>query len=258
MPSEVQEPQRLVVSRKRIALARLPIAPLCFSTSASISRLGLALQEIGDAARQVPPVAMHDEQRTAFVAAADNGSAPAGLVDDRVRHAAQRDLDARPDLRPLRHLGQPLLQPALMAVRGNGRPRRARMPGGTVMRRPRPPASMRSVSRRARSFSTMRSGSVRPATTCSRSWTGAGVAFVRLRKKPKDIVEAGYVIRRERPILRLLTNASDAKRKRRRFSATPFSSVGPRRLRFVEQARWSNPCRGLGRGRRASTCCGWP
>ena len=33
-----------------------------------------------------------------------------------MRHAAQRHLDAGPHLRPVGHLGQPLLQPALMAV----------------------------------------------------------------------------------------------------------------------------------------------
>jgi hypothetical protein len=92
----------------------------------------------------------------------------ARLVDDQVRHAAQRHLDARPHLWPVRGLRQPLLQPALMAVQETVDLARA-MPGGTVTRRPRPPASMRRVRRRARSFSTMRSGRVRPATSCSRS-----------------------------------------------------------------------------------------
>ena len=65
VPSEVQEPQRLTVSRKRIALARLPIAAVCFCDQRLDVALGLALQEIGEPARQVPALAMHDQHRLA-------------------------------------------------------------------------------------------------------------------------------------------------------------------------------------------------
>ena len=44
-PSEVQEPQRLVVSLNRTAFARLPMAPVCRATSASISVLASRLRK---------------------------------------------------------------------------------------------------------------------------------------------------------------------------------------------------------------------
>ncbi len=75
LPSEVQEPQRLDVSLKRIALARLPIASRVLAHQLLDLALGLALEEIGDAARQMHAVAMHDQQRTALVARHGDGAA---------------------------------------------------------------------------------------------------------------------------------------------------------------------------------------
>ena len=85
MPSEVQEPQRLDVSLKRIALARLPMALGVLDHQRLDLLLGLALEEIGDAARQMLAVAMHEQQRAALVAADGDGAARSRLVDDEMR-----------------------------------------------------------------------------------------------------------------------------------------------------------------------------
>src|SRR5207245_619350 len=78
--------------------------------------LGLALEIIGDAARQVHALTMDEQQGAALVAHDGDGAALCRLVDDAVRHAADRDLDAGPHLRAHRHLGQALLPPVLMTV----------------------------------------------------------------------------------------------------------------------------------------------
>src|SRR5688572_2776816 len=76
----------------------------------------LALEEVGQASLQVTAVAVYEKHRRALDRSDRNRASPGRLVDDEMRHAAQRYLDARSDLRPLRHLGQTLLQPALLAA----------------------------------------------------------------------------------------------------------------------------------------------
>ncbi len=190
-------------------------------------------------------------------------------MNDAMRHAAQRNLDAGAHLRPA-SAPWPAAAPASPdGGRGSSPPRPARRPGGTVMRRPRPPESMRSVRRRARSFSTILSGSERPATTCSRSSTGAGLGFVRLRKRPKDMART---IRDSRETTRLkrIENGRRAQARRRlsqircSLSAAALKTSSrrtvPRPLRHLSGS--SSACR-CASGRAsvvvgASTCCGWP
>jgi hypothetical protein len=62
LPSAVQEPQRLDVSLKRIALALRPTVGVFRDQRFDVA-LGLALQEIGDGGRQVAAVAMDEAAR---------------------------------------------------------------------------------------------------------------------------------------------------------------------------------------------------
>jgi len=114
-------------------------------------------------------------------------------MNDSMRHAAYRNPDAGPHLRPCRHLGQPLLQPVLMAVQeffpprlGAGRRHREAqaLATGIDAQRQTPRTVVLDDLERQRA----------PATQCSRSSTGAGVGFVKLRKKPK-VMAGRYAIR---------------------------------------------------------------
>src|SRR5690606_39424538 len=79
--------------------------------------LGLFLQEIGEAARQMLALAMHEEGGRAVLLPADgDGAAPSGLMDDNMGNATQRYSDTGTDQRALGQLGQPLLQPVLLAL----------------------------------------------------------------------------------------------------------------------------------------------
>jgi hypothetical protein len=77
---------------------------------------GLALQKIGEPARQVAALAMDDEHRLAGHAADRHGPACSRFVHDPVRHAPERHLDAGTDVRADGNLGEALLEPALVAV----------------------------------------------------------------------------------------------------------------------------------------------
>ena len=110
------------------------------------------------------------------------------------------------------------------------RVRVARMPGGTVIRKPLPPASMRNVSLRARGFSTILSGSDRSATRCIRSAVASGFGLGRADlRKPKGMAR----------------NIDDSARIGRKTKAAPFDAA----LSIVHarglSSRW-NPCANAG------------
>src|SRR5262245_5627423 len=77
----------------------------------------LAFQKIGDSARQMPAVSVDDQLRCGPTFSERDGSAGCRLVQDQVRSAAHRDLDAGAHLRALRNLRKPLFEPSLMAVK---------------------------------------------------------------------------------------------------------------------------------------------
>src|SRR5690606_36592630 len=78
---------------------------------------GLILQEIGQAARQMLTLAMHEKGGRAVLLPADgDGAAPSRFVDDNVWNTAQRYPDTGTDQRSLGQLGQPLFQPILLAL----------------------------------------------------------------------------------------------------------------------------------------------
>src|SRR5690606_31587542 len=76
----------------------------------------LALEKIGDAARQMQPLAMDDETGTALAFFHRHRAAPTRLMHDEMGCAAKGNLYARPHLRALRDLGEALFQPSLMAM----------------------------------------------------------------------------------------------------------------------------------------------
>ena len=221
-----------------------------------MSRLASRFRKSARRRGRCTPLAMHDQRRHAALGPDRHGAAPARLVHDEVRHAAQRDLDARPHLRPLRHLGQPLLQPALMAVeeavdlaaRQAGRHGDAQaLAAGVDAQRQPPGAVVLDDPQRQRA-----AGNDMLALLHGRGDVGVG----RRWRKPKGM------LRNDTRFAAVATRSRRKSRGRDAKTAPPFrrrrlligvvragSQASSRRPELAPVAAWS-PAR--------STCCGWP